>query len=113
MTMRMLLWLEFWAGALVWFISLCASFAVAPLACSQQWHPLLPAISIVALLLTAAAGTIAWIQWRRLGTDAVGELGGGVAADRTLASGAVILNGAFCLVILAQLTAPTLLDVCQ
>lgn len=106
-------WIELLAGPLLWFGSLGASFAVAPWACSLGWKPPLYAIPIIALSITCATGVMAWTRWRRLGDKDPGETGGAVASSRALVLGAVLLNGMFAIVILAQLVVPSVLGACE
>jgi hypothetical protein len=112
MSLRSALWLELWAAPIVWFLSLCASFAVAPWACGWNWQPALVLISLIALLITAAFGLKAWNHWHSVGRETPGELGGEIAACRLMASGAVLLNSMFFLVILAQLIVTVTLGAC-
>jgi hypothetical protein len=109
----MKLWIELAAGPLAWFISLLVSFAYAPWACSLRSKPVLFAFPLAALLITAGCGWLAWSQWRQLGREFPGEAAGSVAASRAMASGAVLLNGTFLLVILAQIVAPAILGACE
>ncbi len=108
-----ILWLALLAGPAIWFLSFGANFALAPWACTLQWKPALYVVSAVALALTACSGLVAWNQWRQLGQEYPGEAGGGVSASRALASGGLLLNGMFFLVILAQSIAEIILGACQ
>ncbi len=108
-----LLWSMLLAGPAVWFLSFGANFALAPWACTLHWKPALYSVSTVALGLTAVCGFGAWSQWHRLGREYPGEAGGEIASSRALASGAVLLNGMFFLVILAQALVEIILGACQ
>jgi hypothetical protein len=107
------LWLVLLAAPLVWFVSFQANFALAPWACTLRWKPALYGVSLAALALVAACGLTAWGRWRRLGREFPGEAGGTVPASRTLASGAVLLNAAFFVVILAQTIVEIILGACE
>jgi len=107
------LWTLLLGGAAAWFTSLVANFALAPWACTLQWKIALYCISIVALALTAYCGFSSWRAWYRLGREFPGEAGGAVAGERVLASGGVLLNAMFFLVIFAQGIAESILGACQ
>lgn len=109
----MKLWIQALAGAFAWFASLCASFAFAPWACSLTSQPVLYAIPLMALLVTAVSAALSWKDWRQLGREFPGEAGGAIAGSRAMASGGVLLNGLFVLVILAQLIVPVVLGACE
>ena len=76
MNSRAALWLNVWAGAVVWFLTLLGGFALAPWACSFGWKPALPIISLVGMLITAVLALKAWNQWHQVGRVPPGELGG-------------------------------------
>ncbi len=107
------LWMLLLGGAIVWFVSLGTNFALAPWACTLHWKPALYCVSLVALAITALCGFSSWRMWRRVGREYPGEAAGGIASSRALASGGVLLNGMFFLVILAQAIAETILGACQ
>lgn len=107
------LWLILLAGPAIWFLSFGANFALAPWACSLRWKPALYAVSAVALALTAGSGVLAWNGWRQLGRVYPGEAGGAIASSRALASGALLLNGMFFLVTLAQAIVELILGACE
>ena len=106
-------WIALLTGAIAWFISVGASFAAAPPAC---WaHTKLPLFLIPcgAVLATAAAGLVAWRDWAAAGREFPGDSRGRTAASRALASGGVLLNAFFAIVIFAQFVAPAIYGVCQ
>ena len=106
------LWIEILCGPIAWFISLCASFALAPWACALGWKPVLLVIPSIALLVTACSGLLAWNDWRLLGREFPGEAGGAVARSRAMASGGFLLSGFFVIVIGAQIVGPAILSAC-
>lgn len=109
----MRLWAIVVAGPLAWFVSLCASFAAAPPACWWQTKFPLFLIPCLALLTAAAACGLSWRDWSSAGRQFPGDSGGRPAALRALASGGVLLNGFFVIVILAQFVAPSIYGACQ
>ena len=108
-----ILWLALLAGPVLWFASFGANFALAPWACSLRWKPALYVVSLAALVFTGASGMVAWIHWQRIGREYPGEGSGVVASSRALASGGVLLNGMFFLVILAQAIVEIVLGACE
>ena len=107
-----LLWLLTLTGPLLWFASQCVSFAVAPWNCASERLAAVYAVPVVAVLGTVAAALAAWTQWRELGAQAPENAGGTQASRRAMASAGMMLNCLFVLVILAQLVAPAILEVC-
>jgi hypothetical protein len=107
------LWLLLMGGAAIWFLSFGTNFALAPWACTLQWKPALYWVSAIALALTALCGLASWRQWYRIGREYPGEASGAIASSRVLASGGVLLNGMFFLVILAQAIVEIILGACQ
>ncbi|HWB97594.1 MAG TPA: hypothetical protein VG672_12855, partial [Bryobacteraceae bacterium] len=91
----LLLWQILLAGPLVWFVSLCAGFALAPWACEGHGQAVFLAVFAGGLLITAVFGMNGWRRWHQLGREFPGEMGGMVAARRALALGAVLLNALF------------------
>ena len=107
------LWTGLLAGPIVWLISFEANFALAPWACVFQAKLALYVVSIVALLLAAASGFLAWRQWSALGRELPGDGGGGLPRLRVMALGGVLLSAMFFLVILAQAIPEVVLGACQ
>jgi hypothetical protein len=106
-------WLKLLTGPLAWFASLCISFWYVPWACAARSSPLLMIFPVAAILLTVFSGWLAWSDWRHIGREFPGEASGTVPRDRVLASGAVLLNGFFVIVLLAQMVAPGILGACE
>ncbi len=90
-----------------------ANFALAPWACLFQAKITLYIVSIVALLLAAASGLLAWRQWSALGRELPGDGGGGLPRLRIMAMGGVLLSAMFFLVILAQAIPEVVLGACE
>ncbi|MBV9508452.1 MAG: hypothetical protein JO323_25980 [Acidobacteriia bacterium] len=108
-----LLWLAILTGPVIWMVSFGANFALAPWACSLQWKPALYVVSASALLLTAGSGVLAWFEWQRIGREFPGETDGVVPRSRALASGGVIVNATFALVIVSQFIVEVILGACD
>ena len=104
-------WAVTLAGALAWFASLCISFAAVPPACADRSNMLLMLIPAVAIGISALAAALSWRRWREQGGDFPAEEA--VAGHRALASGGVLLNVFFILVLIAQMIAPGVLGVCE
>ncbi len=62
----LMLWSGIAVPPLAWFLNLEANFAMAPLACGHNGKPFLYGVSVIALLLTAGAGSMAWMAHIRL-----------------------------------------------
>ena len=107
------LWLMLFAGPVIWFVSFGANYALAPWACALRWKPALYTVSATALALTVVSGFVAWSQWQRLGREYPGEAAGTVPNFRALASGGVLLNAMFFLVILSQAIVEIILGACE
>jgi hypothetical protein len=107
------LWIGILAGPIVWLLSLEANFALVPWACVFQAKLALHIVSIVALILAASAGVLAWRQWKNLGKEWPGSGGGALPRSRVMAVGGVLMSAMFFLVILAQAMPTVLLSACE
>jgi hypothetical protein len=107
------LWTGVLAGPVAWLTSFQANFALAPVACVLKGKLALYAISVVALLLTAAAGVVAWQQWTGAGKEWPGQGGDTTARVRIMAIGGVLLSAMFFIVILAQAIPEVILAPCE
>ena len=96
-----ILWTVVLGSPIVWLLSLEASFALAPLACSSYSKFALYLVSIASLAIEAGGGILAWNLWRRPSPQSELRL-------RGMALGGAILSGLFFVVILAQ-TIPNLM----
>ncbi len=67
MSRDLALWTGILVGPIVWLISFQANFALVPWACILQAKLALYLVSLVALVLSGAAGLLAWRQWSELG----------------------------------------------
>lgn len=112
-TRDLILWCSVLAGPTFWLVSFQAKFSWIPVACASQTSVTLLLLSVIAFLLTAGAGVVAWQQWKDLGKQAPCEGGGTLARSRLMAIGGVTFSVGFCLVILAQTIPDLFLEVCQ
>ncbi|MDQ6679315.1 MAG: hypothetical protein M3Z09_18690 [Acidobacteriota bacterium] len=86
------LWTGLLAGPVVWLLSLEANFALAPWVCAFHWKAAAYVVSLAAFAITAAAGLIAWRQWRQVEGQ----------RPRAMALGGVMLSAGFLVALLAQ-----------
>jgi len=108
-----ILWIALLAGPVIWLISFLTNFALAPLACSWSWKPALLAVSLTAMLLTLITGTLAFRQWKALGSRMPDEAGDPDSRARAMATAAVVSCGFSALVILAQMLVEIQMGACQ
>ena len=92
------LWLCVLAGPVAWFLSMEANFALAPLAPKAMLAFYL--VSLAALLITAAAGYLAWARWRQMSRSKADVVA--TSGRRALAVSAFVLSAMFAVVIVAQ-----------
>lgn len=109
----MKLWALTLTGPIAWFVALLGSFIAQPPGCFAHNKILLFVIPGICLLATAAAAFLSWLDWNAAGREYPGDSGGRRAATRTMASGGVLLNGIFVIVIIAQFVAPSIYGACQ
>ena len=101
-------WIALLTGPVVWFASMLVNLGLTSQLCARGWKWLMFTIVVIALVVTALAGVLAWRLWRQAGLELPGESGGKVGARRTLGFAGVLLSAGFFVVIIAQL-APTLM----
>lgn len=107
------LWTGILAGPVVWLISFELNFLLAPWACVFEDKLPLYIISIVALIISAASGSLAWREWKALGINPGDEDATGIPRARVMAVSGVLLSAMFFLVILAQAIPEIVLGACQ
>lgn len=106
MKQSIFLWSPSLIAPLVWFLSLQANFALAPLACAGRGKQLLYIVSAIALLIVVCGAGFSWTQWRTSsGPSPTPE---NRAQPRLAGLVGLALSGLFLLVILAQ-TIPNLI----
>ena len=109
------LWVEIFTGPTVWFVSLETNFALAPWACIFETKLALHIVSLLAFGISAAAGVLAWRQWKLMGLE-MSDQGGdtlALARGRVMALSGVLLSTMFCIVIIAQAIPNLILGACQ
>lgn len=107
------LWTGILAGPIVWLVSFEALFALNPWACIFQTKLALYIVSIVAFVLSLAAGLLAWRQWNQLGREADPRGGDTLSRSRIMAFGGVLVSSFCCLIIVAQAIPELVLESCQ
>jgi hypothetical protein len=107
------LWTGVLAGPVVWAISFVVRVFIGGWVCVYPWKAALFAITLLALLLSAGGGLLAWSQWRQVGREYPGEEGGAIARARTMALAGVALNAGFLIVVIAQSLPDFMLGGCE
>lgn len=107
------LWTGILAGPVVWLLSFQANFTLAPWACDFQSKTALFAVRILALLLVAGSGLLAWREWTALGKAPPADTAGALGRTRIMALGGVLLSAMFFLVVLAQSIPEFVLRACE
>ena len=113
MSRDLALWTGILLGPIVWLMSFEANFALVPWACIWQAKLTLYLVSLLALILSGAAGLLAWRQWTELGREADPRGGDTLSRSRIMAFGGVILSTLSCLIIIAQAIPELILEACQ
>jgi hypothetical protein len=109
------LWAGLLAGPVVWLLQFQTNFTLVPLLCrSGARNVALHAVFVVALLLVAAAGLVAWRNFRAAGGTAEGEDEAGVIPrTRFMSALGLCVACMFFVVILAQWIASWVFGPCQ
>lgn len=107
----LLLWLYILVPPSVWFVTLLANFALAPLPCTGASALARRSISVAALLIDATAALLAFLYWRRV--QALQGEGAPVSRVRTMSMAAIVLSAGFVLVIIAQALPDFLMTGCE
>lgn len=107
------LWTGMLAGPIAWLLQLQTNYILAQLVCSRTSHVMLHVITVVALLLAAGGGLIAWRSWQQAGREWPGESEGVVPRSRFMAVVGLLTSVMFFLVILAQGIPSFILNPCQ
>jgi hypothetical protein len=100
-------WAGIFVGPVVWFLSLEANFALAPLMCGRGGFVPAYLVSLFALALTCTAAILCWMRWRQFRTQTVADGPTPIGTAPLSFAGAVVSGFSF-LVILAQ-AIPTLM----
>jgi hypothetical protein len=109
------LWAALLAGPVVWLLQFQTNYTLVPILCRGGAHnTALHAVFVVALLLVAAAGLLAWRNFRAVGATTRGEDESGVIPrTRFMSLLGLCVAGVFFLVILAQWMASWVFGPCQ
>ena len=108
-----LLWTPILVSPSVWFLTLVANFALAPLPCGGPGALARRTVSMVALLITALVGMLAIQLWRRNDTQDVPAQEAAAERVRAMARAGVIMSASFFLVIVAQALPDFILAGCE
>jgi 4-hydroxybenzoate polyprenyltransferase len=109
----LILWITVFAGPVFWLFSFQAKFSFNTWTCASQTKLPLFLFALIAFVLTAGAGLLAWRQWRALDKQSPPERGDLLARSRFMAVGAIAFSVGFCLVILAQTIPDMIIGPCQ
>ena len=106
-------WTGLLGAPLTWFASQQASYMLVPWACHGGPEMALHLVNVIALLLVAGAGALAWRDWRRAGRDAAEDPARPGARAGFLGLMGLLLCALFGLVILAQATGAFYFGPCE
>lgn len=109
------LWASLLAGPVVWLLQFQTNFTLVPILCrSGARNVALHAVFVVALLLVALAGLLAWRNFRAVGaTDEASDDAGVVPRTRFMSLLGLCVACVFFVVILAQWVASWVFGPCQ
>ena len=109
------LWAGLLAGPVVWLVQFQTNYTLVPILCRSGAHNFaLHAVFVVALLLVAAAGLLAWRNFRAAGDTTEGTDEAGVLQrTRFMSLLGLCVAGVFFLVILAPWVAGWVFGACQ
>jgi hypothetical protein len=107
------LWTGVLTGPVVWSVFFLAKFFIAYWICAFHWKPAAWVLSIVPLVPTAAAGMLAWSQYRELGAELPDQTGGEIGRSRALALAGIVLSAGFLVVLIAQTFPELILTGCE
>lgn len=108
-----LLWTSILVPPGVWFLTLLANFAIAPVTCDGSGKIAVNSVSLAGLLISGCCGLLAWSVWRGLERDTPQTAGAPVQRVRTMAVAGLVLSASFFLVILAQAIPDLMLKGCE
>src|ERR1043165_2807828 len=96
------LWAGLLVGPIVMLVQLQTNYALVLWACNTGHEWVLHLVSLLALLITMAAGLLAWSNWRRAGAEWDDEGAGVIPRSRFMALVGVLISGLIALVNIAQ-----------
>lgn len=106
------LWTGVLAAPAAFLLNLGVSYLLVTLGCETA-TPWLHLSSLVAFLLAAGGGSLAWRDWRRSGREWPGDGGSVLARSRFLAVLGLMTSALFTLLVLAQWLAVPFLGPCR
>jgi hypothetical protein len=112
-TRDFILWVSALAGPILWLFSFQAKFSWNTWTCASQTKSGLFVFALIAFMLTAGAGVLAWREFRDLSRQLPRQGGEAFARSRFMAIGGIVFSIGFCLVILAQTIPDLILEACQ
>lgn len=107
------LWTAILAGPVVWLLSFQANFTLAPWACDFKSKGALITVTILALVLVACSGLLAWREWSALGKVPPDDAPGVMGRTRVMALAGVLLSSLFFIVVLAQSIPNWIIGACE
>jgi hypothetical protein len=109
------LWACLLAGPVVWLLQFQTNYTLVPILCrSGAPNVALHAVFVVALLLVAAAGLLAWRNFRAVGATSEDEDDAGVVPrTRFMSALGLLVTSMFFVVIFAQWIASWVFGPCQ
>ena len=99
--------------AIAWALQMQASYMLVQPACMSGRNVSLHVVTVGALLVTAAAGLVAWRKWQATGRREPDEAAGPRPRSRFMAVLGLLTSAMFFLTILAQGIASFVLHPCQ
>jgi hypothetical protein len=106
-------WAGVFGGPLAWFASQQVSYALVPWACHGGSLIAIHLVNLVALLLIAGAGALAWRDWRRAGCQGSAEPAQSEGRACFLGLVSLMLCALFGLAIVAQTTGAFFFGPCE
>lgn len=107
-------WAGLLSGPVAWLLQFQTGYTLIPWACAHDAKAVsLHVVTLVALLLTAAGGFVAWRGWQRAGREQNGGEDRAAARSRFMFVLGLFTSAMFLLVILVQGSASFILHPCQ
>jgi hypothetical protein len=106
-------WTAVFSGPFAWFASQQASYALVPWVCHGGTLFAIHLVNLLALILVAVGGAMAWREWRRTGRQVSDETAPPLDRARFLALMGLSLGCLFACVIVAQAIGAFFFGPCQ
>lgn len=107
------LWIALLGPPVVWLTHFQINYLLVPWVCAHGHRYLLPVVSVATLLVLAALGRLAWRSWSAAGPQLPGARNDTATRTRFLALLALLGNGLFFLLTVAQACAHRFIDPCR